>query len=230
MPLAIIGGIAAIGSTVAGVLGNNAANRTARNNNAANNALSQQQYETNRGLEQPYIDQGNQAGDALQGFLGLGGDPAKTQAAFNNYLNSTGYQFTKQQGIDAADQSASSKGLLNSGGALKALDEYGSGIAQQYGQQYASNLNTVANRGANSANALAGFGNTNVSNQTGNNNTAAGVQENAFRANGTAFGGLIDKLGGMATGAIGNRGASSFGGGSNAFNQPGYAPFAASGG
>ncbi len=63
---------------------------------ATNNALQQQTYESNKALIQPAVDRGNTAADALQGFLGLGGDPAATQKAFDNYLNSTGYQFTRQ--------------------------------------------------------------------------------------------------------------------------------------
>lgn len=221
MPLiipAIIGGVAAIGSTVAGVIGNNAANKAARNNANSNNALSQANYDTTRGLVQPYIDRGGQAADALQGFLGLGGDPVKTQAAFDHYLNSTGYQFTRQQGIDAATQSAAGQGLLNSGGALKALQDRGTNLAQQYGQQYASNLDSVSKTGISGVNALVQAGNGNVNNQTNNNNGATGVQESAYKANGNAVGGLIDTLGGFAQNAFGaSRGspntlASSFGG------------------
>ena len=66
----------------------------------------------------------------MNGFLGLGGDPAATQAAFNTYLNSTGYQFNRQQGLDAVNQSKASQGLFNSGSTLEALDNYATGEAK----------------------------------------------------------------------------------------------------
>jgi len=236
MPIALVAaGIGAAGAVASSAISaganNNAANIAAQNN-ANNDALAQNEYNSTKALIQPYVDQGDTASTALQGFLGLGGDPAATQTAFNNYLDSTGYQFTKQQGVDAAEQSASAKGLLNSGAALKALDTYGTGLADQYGQQYVDNLNTVASRGASAVTALTGAGNTNVAAQTANNNlgtTAAGA---AATANATATNSAINALTG-ATGQV--LGASSFNGGGAAnaltggypttFNQTGYAPF-----
>jgi hypothetical protein len=105
-----------------------------------NNALQSQIYQSNKGMIQPYVDRGNAAGDELNGFLSLGGDPAKTKAAFDAYLNSTGYQFNYDQGINAVNSDRAASGLLNSGSTLKALDEFGTGLPDSYGQQYADNL------------------------------------------------------------------------------------------
>ena len=207
MPLAIIGAVAAVGGAAISASASNHASNVARDAAAANNALSAQQYNTTKGLIQPAVDRGNTAADALQGFLGLGGDPAKTQAAFQHYLDSTGYQFTRQQGIDSAEQSASAQGLVNSGAALKALQDRGTGLAQQYGQQYVGNLNQVADRGTGAINALTGAGNTNVANQSNNNNSAATASGNAALASAGQINGLI----GNAFSAYGSsRGASSF--------------------
>ena len=232
MPLALIGAavgaVGAIGSSLISSSANSHAADVAAANNAANNRLSQQQYDSTKALVQPYVDKGTAAADTLQGFLGLGGDPVKTRAAFDTYLNSTGYQFTRQQGIDAATQSAAGAGLLNSGGALKALQDRGTGLAQQYGQSYIDNLNGVANRGTNAINALTGAGAANVAGQTANNNAGTAARTSAITANGAIDSGLINGLAGAAGKVIG---ASSFGGGnamtgySTAFNQPGYAPF-----
>ena len=225
MGLAAVAAIGAVGAIGGGLIAKSAsdhASNVAQQTATANNALQKQIYDQNTALEQPAIDRGNQAGDALQGFLGLGGDPAKTQAAFNNYLNSTGYQFTRQQGIDAAEQSASAQGLLNSGGALKALQDRGTGLAQQYGQQYVGNLDSVANRGTSATNALAGVGTGYANAVGGNNNNAATVSGNA----GIAAAGQMNGLIGNAFSAFGSlRGTSSFGGGgaggglANAFAQ-----------
>lgn len=233
MPLALIGAAVgaagAVGSSLISAGANSRAARVAAANNAANNRLAQDQYNSTKALVQPYVDKGDTAADALQGFLGLGGDPARTQAAFDRYLNSTGYQFTRQQGIDAATQSAAGRGLLNSGGALKALQDRGTGLAQQYGQDYVANLNGVANRGTQAINALTGAGVANVAGQTANNNAGSAAQSAAITANGQIYGGLINGLAGVAGKAIG---ASSFGGGNAmtggypvTFNQAGYGRF-----
>ncbi|HEY5289790.1 MAG TPA: hypothetical protein VIJ59_07125, partial [Caulobacteraceae bacterium] len=125
--LAIVG--ASIVGAGASIIGAHSASSAASNAANANNALQEQIYNSNKGLEQPFITSGDNAETALNGFLGLGGDPAATQKAFNNYLNSTGYQFNLNQGLDATQQAKASAGMLNSGATLKALDAYGTGLA-----------------------------------------------------------------------------------------------------
>jgi hypothetical protein len=234
MPVAIIGaGLAAAGAVGGAVIGANASNRAAdvaAANATAHNHLAQAQFDSTKALVQPYVDRGGAAADALQGFLGLGGDPAKAHAAFDNYLGSTGYQFARDQGVDAAEQSASARGLLNSGAALKALQDRGTGLAQQYGQAYVDNLNSVANRGTSAINALTGAGGLNAASQTANNTAAASARGSALVNAGNLYAGVINGLGASAGKVLG---ASSFGGGSSSsayaalFNQDGYAPFRA---
>jgi hypothetical protein len=205
--------------------------RTAANAASANNALQSQIYNQNSANAQPYIQAGDTANTALQGFLGLGGNPAATQKAFNDYLNSTGYQFNKSQGLDAVQQSKAAAGMLNSGSTLKSLDEFGTNLANQYGQQYVGNLQNDVNTGVSAANSLATQGQNYANAVSGNNNTAASVSANAGLAGAANTNSLINQ----ALSAYGaTRGASSFGGGSGgnamtgystAFNQPGYAPF-----
>ena len=139
IPALIVGAAGVAGAAIS----SNAASRVSDNATATanrDNALQQQTYDSNRALIQPEVDRGNAAADELQGFLGLGGDPAKIQAALQTYLGSTGYQFDKQQGLDAVEQSKAAEGLYNSGAAEKALATYGTGLAQSFGQQYATNL------------------------------------------------------------------------------------------
>lgn len=75
--------------------------------------------------------------------------------AFQNYLNSTGYQFMLGQGLGAINSSAASKGLLDSGGTAKDLMTYGTNLASTTFNNYLSNLN--ANAGAMQANAAPGM-------------------------------------------------------------------------
>ncbi len=212
---AIIGGVGAIGGAlISSHAASNASNQAAQAA-ANNNALEGQIYNSNKALAEPYVDAGDTANTALQGFLGLGGDPAKTQAAFHDYLNSTGYQFNLDQGLGAAEQSKAAQGLYNSGATLKALDAYGTGLADTYGQQYVDNLNTIANRGVNAVGSLTGAGQSYANAVSANNNSAASAAANAGLASASQTTGLI----GNALALYGQtRGASSYGGG-NAFGS-----------
>jgi hypothetical protein len=209
IPALIVGAGAVAGSAISAGAASNASHQASQAA-AANNALESQIYTQNSANEQPYIQAGDTAQTALNGFLGLGGDPAASQKALNQYLNSTGYQFNLQQGEEAAQQNKASAGLLNSGATLKALDQYGTGLADQYGQQYEQNLSGVANTGANAANALAGQGQSYANAVSSNINSAATTSANA----GLAAAGSANSLIGNALSAYGlTRGQSSFGGG-----------------
>lgn len=76
----------------------------------------------------------------------LGGD-------FSDFREDPGYQFALDQGRRTIDSSAASRGLALSGRQLRALTEYGQGVAdQQYNNFINRNLN-VAQLGLNSANS-----------------------------------------------------------------------------
>jgi hypothetical protein len=208
---------AIIGASVIGagasLIGAHDASSAAENAAAQNNALQAQIYESDKGLETPFIDSGYGAETELNGFLGLGGDPAATNAAFQNYLDSTGYQFNLGQGLDSVAQSKAASGLLGSGSLVKSLDAFGTGLADQYGQQYVGNLQNEVATGAGSANALAGQGQSYANAVSSNNNNAATAAGNADLAGVNAFTGVVNQ----GLGALG-RGGSSFGGsGYNAF-------------
>ncbi len=170
-------------------------------------SLQQQTYESNKALIQPEIDRGSAAADALQGFLGLGGDPARIQSALQTYLGSTGYQFDRQQGLGAVEQSKAAEGLYNSGAAEKALAAYGAGLAQTYGQTYASDLASVAQTGAGAINALTGAAANNANQQQSNNSAATSVGAGAGLISANAINTLIAQ--GLNAYAL-TRGQSSF--------------------
>ncbi len=218
MPIAIaaavVGGATIAGAAISASAANHASD-TAERTAAQNDALQQRAYDTSAGLLQPAIDRGSAAADALQGFLGLGGDPAKAQTALDDYLNSTGYRFTRQQGLDAVNQREAAVGLYDSGAADKALDAYGSDLAQSYGQQYVNDLGGVIDRGQSGLNALVGAGVQNADQQSSSNTAAAGVSATASLTSAAD----VDKLIGNALSAYGMvRGSSSFGAGAVAGN------------
>lgn len=107
-----------------------------------------------------YIDSGtnalarvNGAQGAQSQLLGLSAPTPGTTGAFDNYLKSTGYQFQLKQGQDAITTSNAAKGLLNSGGTLKALDEYGQGLAANSFNNYLGQVGALNNQAQNTATA-----------------------------------------------------------------------------
>jgi hypothetical protein len=66
---------------------------------------------------------------ALEGLLGIGGDPAQSKAALDNFWKSTGGDFLLKQGTDAVNSNFYSRGLGQSGAAMKGLEDYRQGLA-----------------------------------------------------------------------------------------------------
>lgn len=104
---------------------------------------------------------GAAANDQLSNLLGLNGAQGSAQSSpgFQNYLNSTGYQFQMQQGQDAIASSQAARGLLNSGGTAKELEQYGQGLASTSFNNYLSQVGNVAAQGENAYATIGGAGN-----------------------------------------------------------------------
>lgn len=220
MPIGIVGAI--VGASVIGagasLIASHDASNAASNAAAENNALEGQIYQSNKALETPFINAGDAAENELMGFLGLGGDAQAGQKAFDTFLNSTGYQFALDQGLDSVAQSKAAEGMLGSGSLVKALDAFGTGLADQYGQQYAADLQGVVGTGAGAADALAGQGQSYAGEVSANNNTAAKAAETADYSAANAFNSAI----GTSLGALSRGGTSFLAGGAGSFNA--FAP------
>lgn len=111
---------------------------------------------------------------------------ANYQQAFDNYKNSTGYQFRFNQGVKALDASASSRGILQSGAAMKSLNQFGQGIASDEFGNYLGYLGNLMGTGLNAAGAQAGVSTNMVNQVTANNNAASSALANAALARGNA--------------------------------------------
>jgi hypothetical protein len=180
--LAIAG--AAVVSTAAGAI--ESSNAASAQKDAANKAQQTQQhmYDQTNANQAPFRQAGLDATTALGGFYGLPGyakvDPSQ------QIQNLPGYQFQLNQGVQAIDRSAASRGLLNSGATGKALAQYGQGLAQNYSGQYVAGLQEIANRGegATQSTAAAGAGAANQIQQAQlySGNAAAQGDINTFNA------------------------------------------------
>lgn len=90
---------------------------------------------------------------ALSGALG----GAAQQQAINQFVESPGQKFLREQGEKAVLRQASATGGLRGGSTLAALQERGIGLAAQNQQQQLENLRSLAGRGQEASTNQAGF-------------------------------------------------------------------------
>jgi hypothetical protein len=151
----IIGGsIAAAGAIGGSALGSSASSSAANTQaSAANNATAAELNMFNQTQQnlQPYMNAGTNSLNALQQFLGIGGNPQASDygAGVNGFqynpANDPEYNFLLQQGSSAITNQASALGGVNSGATLKALSDYGQQTALQSYQNEFNNWNTTLN-------------------------------------------------------------------------------------
>jgi len=102
---------------------------------------------------------------AISNLLGLNGAAGQT-SAFDNFRNSSGYNFVKDEGIKGITGSNAARGLLGSGSALKGIAQYSSGLASNFLNSYLANLTGLSNTGLQAGQVLAGAGGTTTSQGT----------------------------------------------------------------
>ena len=96
---------------------------------------------------------------AIASLLGLNGSDAGTNA-FNQFKDSSGYNFIQNEGIKGITASNAAKGLLNSGSTLKGVANYSSNLASNFLNNYMSNLMGLSNTGIQAGQILASAGST----------------------------------------------------------------------
>lgn len=181
LPLAILGpmiggAVAAAGSATAGAVGS--ANAAAAQEKTANDAMAQQRamYDQTRADQMPWLNAGKASlADLMQQMQ---------SGAFNKQLdpsqiaNDPGYQFRMAEGQKALERSASARGMLNSGGAMKSLSRYSQGLASDEFQNAWNRNQTDNTNQFNRLAAVAGVGQ-----QAANNLGALGSQNSAQMSN-----------------------------------------------
>ena len=127
---------------------NNAANQQA-DSQSQNIALQKEMFDKQVELNEPWQTAGLKALDAYASNPSF-------NFTYNDMTASPDYKFRKEQGVNALDMSASSRGKLLSGAQDKALLSYGQGLAsEEYGNAYnraLQNHNTTQNTQLNLAN------------------------------------------------------------------------------
>lgn len=222
--VALIGG-AVIGGAASAYAGNKAASAQ---KSAANSAAqtSSQQYQQTRGDLAPYRNFGSSSQNELSALYGFNG-PEAQQAAMGRFRTDPGYQFQRDEAINAVQGSAAARGSLFSGGTLRAISDRTQNLfATQYGD-YLNRLQAGQGVGQNSAAQTGTFGAQSANNianaQLAAGNATAGAYQN--------MGNSISNGLNQAAGIYGAYKGGAFGGGYGAGFSPVYgsaAPYAQS--
>lgn len=195
--------IAVAGSLAAGAISASAAGDAADQISNADKAAitavtgtQQKNVDTITANEQPYRDLGTQAVGSLATGEAPGGQFTKN-FTLADLTTDPGYQFDLQQGNQAVQRSAAAQGTLNSGGTLKSIANYTTGLASNELTNAYNRYTTDQNNQFNRLNSLAGLGQnaTTAVNQADTNQ--ANVVSNA------QYGGTIAAGQAQAAGTIG---------------------------
>ncbi|HXU78626.1 MAG TPA: hypothetical protein VN794_18765 [Methylomirabilota bacterium] len=196
MPWGAAAAVAAAGIGYAG--SQSAANKQA---GAAGDASDMEwnMWQENLRREQPFIDTGTAANNALQSFLGLRPDgsinpnaPGMKSFSLSDFQADPGYQFRMSQGQDALLARRSALGGVQSGATLKDLTQFSQGLgSEEFMNAYNrfnmdqntrfGRLSGTANTGANVAGGVAGLG----------ANVASGIGQNLMGAGNASAAGIV---------------------------------------
>lgn len=211
------GGLSLVGS----VLGSNAQSDAVQN--AANTSASasnyaadiqKQMYDQTRADQTPWRDAGVNALAQLNSGTAAGGSLVRP-FSMSDYQADPGYAFRLSEGIKALDRSASARGQLASGSALKAAERYGQDYASNEYQnaynRYQSNqtnqfnrLASMAGLGQTANNALQSANSTYGNAITGISTNNAAIQANAGLAAGQANASMYQGIGNALGSAFSN--------------------------
>lgn len=155
MCVAVAIGGATVGSALIGSSASKSAAKT--QSNASQYAADQQlqMYNQTRADQTPWRVAGGNAVGALSNWYGLGGQTPDYQSVLNGL---PGYQFQRDQGNEAVQRNLAARGLLQSGAAGKALQQYGQNLASNYADKYVNGLQSLAGLGQTSAGQTAAAG------------------------------------------------------------------------
>lgn len=188
---AVIGG-AVVGGVATTMAGNKAAGAQ---KDAAQMSTAEQarQFDETQANLKPFRDAGLSVLPELQSGLAQGGE-FNRNFTLSDFQKDPGYQFRMDQGQQALERSAAARGGLLSGGAGKALQQYGQDYASgEYSNAY-NRFNNDQTTRFNRLSALAGTGQT-ATNTIGTlgAQTASNIGENYMQAGNARAAGYVNQ-------------------------------------
>lgn len=136
---------------------------------SSHQSSNNQSQQTSQSLNQAYpflkdvlggqVSNAGKGSSAIADLLGLNGNTGQSDA-FNQFKDSSGYNFIQNEGIKGITGSNAAKGLLNSGSTLKGISQYSNNLANNFLNSYLSNLMGLSNTGIQAGQILASAGST----------------------------------------------------------------------
>lgn len=213
-PLVAAAGIAAAGSVGSALIGSSSAKKAAKSQEKAAKTAAQQQQQAlaaQEALIGPYVQAGK---NALAEYQKMAPYQNFGMAQFQA---DPGYNFRMSEGIKALERSASARGLLQSGGTLKGITQYGQNLAsEEYANAFGRYL-TEREARMNPYSYLTGIGQAAAAGQAANvGTTGAALADIAMQRGNIQAAGQMGAANALASGLGGLAEA----GGSYFANQP----------
>lgn len=124
---------------------------------------------------------------------------------FSSFYQSPGYQFRMQEGMNALTGNAATRGALQSGATLKALQKYGQNYASNEFGQYMNQLFNVAGLGQTSTGQTNALGSNYANNVSNNNMASAQARASSYGTQANAWSNALGTMGGMGAYYLGGR-------------------------
>jgi hypothetical protein len=141
-------------------------------------------------------------------------NPLSPTSGFSAFVNSPYYQFGQNEGMRALNTGLASRGMIESGDAIKSAIRYGQDYGYSQGlMPFLGLAGQQSDRGVQSASAIAGVGQNALASMTANNNNAGNAMANAALAKGAANANMFSGIGSALGTFAGGLGGSSYGGG-----------------
>lgn len=197
--MGIAEGVLAGGSLLGSFLGLQGSNKAAKAQ--ANIAAAQQQmedahFQQSRSDQMPWLTTGRQALNQLSAMTHPGFD-------YRQLESDPGYQFRRQQGENALSRALASRGMLNSGAAMKEAARYSQGLATDEFTNAFNRLSALAGTGQTAASGLASLGSQYMQSAGNNAGQMANARASAYAGQAQAQqNALSDILGMVGYGAF----------------------------
>jgi hypothetical protein len=189
MPIGATIGAAVVGAGASIYSGNKAAKSQT---NAANQQVGEQrrQYDQSRADLAPWRTTGGSALAKLSQLYGLDGQAPDASV----FTASPGYQFRFNEGQRAIDRGAAARGLLHSGAAVKAEQNFGQGLASQEFGNFTNTLMGIAGTGQQATNTTVAAGQNAANNISQAYGQAGNARASSYANTGSAINSGINNV------------------------------------
>lgn len=200
MPVAAIAGAAIVG---AGASIYSAKKAAKAQTTAADQSVAEQrrQYDQTRADQTPWRTAGSAAIDKMAAVYGLNGMTAKnpdgTPAQYGGFFASPDYQFRKDESIKAANAGLASRGLLNSGAAVRAKTALAGNLASSEFGDWWNRLAGVAGVGQTATQATSNAGQNAANNISAAYQNAGNARASAYMNTGAAINNGLQNMAGL---------------------------------